>query len=193
MSQAFSLYGESYGPAENCTRISSSAATEIKGRMEESGGARSEKRSGCERKACRWASSSGCSLRWRCCTGRHPLMNLLRASTRRPLMRFLAHADRPFPQAWRHDFLSTHFMNEAERCDRISLMISRPGAAVGSAGNSSNSAAALYSRTPSSRRRQGEPTKQRRRRHRNQRHRRNWSAWSVPEGADACALRRCRW
>ena len=44
-----------------------------------------------------------------------------RASIRSP-RRVLAHADRPLAQRRGHDFLSTHFMNEAERCDRISLM-----------------------------------------------------------------------
>ena len=72
-------------------------------------------------------------------------------------------------------FLSTHFMNEAERCDRISLMHQGRVLAVGAPEELVKQRGSASSRTPSSAiwRRQAEPTKQRRRRHRNQRHRRN--------------------
>ena len=47
-------------------------------------------------------------------------------------------------------FLSTHFMNEAERCDRISLMHRARCSPSARRRISSRSAAALLSRTPSS-------------------------------------------
>jgi ABC-type multidrug transport system ATPase subunit len=61
-------------------------------------------------------------------------------------------------------FLSTHFMNEAERCDRISLMHQGRVLAVGVPKNLVNERGALLWRTPSSPtwRKRPEPTKKRR-------------------------------
>jgi ribosome-dependent ATPase len=47
-------------------------------------------------------------------------------------------------------FVTTHFMNEADRCDRISLMHAGKVLAVGAPRVSSRSAAAIRSKTPSS-------------------------------------------
>ncbi len=74
-------------------------------------------------KACRSVLSSGCSLQWPCCTGRD--CHSRRATSgvdpvaRDQFWRTLIDLSRDDGVTI---FLSTHFMNEAERCDRISLM-----------------------------------------------------------------------
>ena len=84
-------------------------------------------------RACRSASSSGCSSRWRCCTSppSSSLTSRLRASipiARDAFWRTLIDLSRDDGVTI---FLSTHFMNEAERCDRISLMHAGKVLAVG--------------------------------------------------------------
>ena len=68
--------------------------------------------------ACRSASSNGCSLPSRCCTGRRSSSSTSRVDpvARDAFWRTLIDLSRDDGVTI---FLSTHFMNEAERCDRI--------------------------------------------------------------------------
>ncbi len=129
MSQAFSLYGELTRAAEPgaarpaVSRAARADSQRARRSMLERFGLQHERRQPA-RASCRWACASACRWPWPWCTS--PELLILDEPTsgvdpvaRDQFWRLLVELSRRDKVTI---FISTHFMNEAERCDRMSMM-----------------------------------------------------------------------
>ncbi len=125
MSQAFSLYNELTvrQNLELHARLFHVPAAQAAARIARADDALRSRRPWptCGRRNCRWACASGCNWRSRCCIGREMLILDEPTSGVDPAARDQFWHARSSCRARTGVtiFISTHFMNEAARCDRV--------------------------------------------------------------------------